>query len=201
MSKELDKLIPAIKDYIDWDAIKRDYNLDDNIDFVNPFSEKFDLIEIIDNQKLISQMDNQLSNKMLIELKKQRHREVQEMYIKPDNLNTYQDELKAVKNFKLFFEDEETNIPKSQLNQFKDFLDLPVLSKISTNKGKKAIISSDSIYDDGHTMQFSTEFNTANQTNGHRSEILINKNKNDEIESIEVACACGEKTLIVLKSE
>ena len=102
------------------------------------------------------------------------------------------------------YRDAEKNIfdeEQNRLNEsFRDFMTLPKIAGTSKSYSHTNHIPEESLEKRYNKVQISDdpEFN---EDNHGRSTVIVNRNENDEITSIEVHCKCGERTKIYFDYE
>jgi hypothetical protein len=90
---------------------------------------------------------------------------------------------------------------KKKPKKFKDFLELPKSSGHRKNMSNTNCYSADTIIDDGSSIEIVDEFGEELARRPDTTKIITNKNSDGEIESIEVICGCGNRTVIKLDIE
>ncbi len=82
-------------------------------------------------------------------------------------------------------------------SKFKDFIELPTISGNAGNSTHGNLIPSELVKKSGRKLQISDEppFSDIEEK---ASSVVVNRNEYGEIESIEVYCKCGERTIIRL---
>lgn len=186
------------REYVDWDSIKYHLNIDENESFVNPFFDK------TENNRINEEWDKKLSSSELAyisfkleEREKQKTRHILETPVLSNNpYENYEEQLK-IRNFRPFFgsgNDEE----QGNNSEFKEFMELSEIM-ISNLPSDVQIIHTQEI---DEVLEKKTTTNTGAKVinrNNHQASVNINKNADDDVESIEITCSCGEKTIINLK--
>ncbi len=78
---------------------------------------------------------------------------------------------------------------------FKDFISLPKISGSLVKSYENNLLSRTEVSNTGKTVEISDS--AASTTDpSHKTSVIINRDNGGEIESIEVVCKCGERTLI-----
>ncbi|MCL2039535.1 MAG: hypothetical protein FWG85_03795 [Bacteroidetes bacterium] len=78
---------------------------------------------------------------------------------------------------------------------FKDYLLVKKISGKSDTKHSQKILPKEKINENNEKIEVS-DFYSERSTHQHKTSLIINRNEDSEIESIEVYCKCGEKTII-----
>lgn len=89
----------------------------------------------------------------------------------------------------------EEEIEEYLLNNFKDFIVAPHISGIKHKGGTNNFIPLENIKAEGKTVEIADKHITS-ASGIHQSTVMINRTEDGEVESIEVICKCGERTLI-----
>jgi len=95
-----------------------------------------------------------------------------EQYINPDEL------------FRIFLQE-----------NFKDYLLVKKISGTSDTKHTQKILPKEKVKENNEKIEVA-DFYSQRSTNQQKTSLIINRNEHSEIESIEVYCKCGEKTII-----
>ncbi len=173
-------------------VLKADEN-NDNEHIINPFQDEFDPASVV-NKNVIDKEQAESSNIISESLEAKKDEEEIEELLSADEEEIKKNVFEPGIGTDEDIVDDEMEMKK---NLFKDFLAVPKISgktvgiphsnlipeEILKNRGKKIEINDDPIVDDDEHS---------------RTTIMINKNAEGEIESIEVYCACGERTMIKL---
>ena len=190
--KEITKQIN--ENYVHWDEIQTRVNVDTQIDF-DTQSTEFDEFQSKEKEfvPLISDSDFEEENEILF--RKKIIRKIQEQHIDSSNFYRYHEEERLMKAFTPLIADEYKGKEYQNVikDLFHDFIEIPYF--YPTMNDNENVEFGNPEHDD-YSDHSGTETHTLNN-----SRINLVKNEQNEIESIEVTCSCGERTTIQLKYE
>lgn len=179
--------------------------INDNIDEFDLFDEEFDKEDVInsdlDDLPEDFEEDDQISEFRTGDALGQRI-DVRELInkktLEPEDFLNYDDELRKKKDFSLEYNQSKEVIEKEKRLQenFKDFLIARNITGKKSFSQYKSRLPADILIDSGRTVQLEDDQEIAEKHEDEAAKIVINRNENDEIENIEVYCACGRKTKI-----
>ncbi len=113
----------------------------------------------------------------------------------PDNIFDLDDEEEIEETHDEQLKTPEEEIEEYLLNNFKDFIVAPHISGIKHKAGTNNFIPLENIKAEGKTVEIADK-HTTGPSGLHQSTVMINRTEDGEVESIEVICKCGERTLI-----
>lgn len=153
----------------------------------DPFKEEFDSENIInrDEEKTVYKKED------IEELKKKK--------VEVEDIITYSDDERKKNSFNELFQkhpnaDIEDNLDRIR-KSFKDFLNAPKISgKVPGFSSKKAL-PSNVIKNSGQKVTIIDKWQDKHNENDN-STVVMHKNPDGEILSIEIICSCGKKTLV-----
>lgn len=204
------------KDYIDFDKDENSI-LDNSIDSSNPLLDEFDSNDVINNydketkEKLSSGSNVNSGIESINENNTKTKHHIHDNHKKNINNNDeldddfkiqyanefeHNNELRKQKNFKLDFEKEAKNSNSETYleDNFKDFLLVKKITGNQTGIPHGYYIPADFIKNFG-SLEISQDI-PFEEFSESKSTVFIHRNNYDEIESIEIICSCGEKTII-----
>ena len=100
-------------------------------------------------------------------------------------------------NLEEFSREEEEN---RQKKEFKDFLTVREISGTLTGIPQSSRIPAEVLIDKGGLVELAAEGHFhAEEREAEQPMVLIHRDENDEIESIEIMCTCGKRTHVRFK--
>lgn len=136
---------------------------------------------------------------------KTKPREIHQELITPEfadlsGLLDYDEDQRKQNNFRYeylpdeLFEEESTTLESN----FHDFLVMSKISGKSSGFGSSALYPSERIVDNGKKIKIFDDKHSKAHKNSDSTKVIVNKNEDGVIESIEIQCKCGETTIIDL---
>lgn len=89
----------------------------------------------------------------------------------------------------------EEEIEQYLLENFRDFMALPKVSGTFTKSIEHNLIPKDIVYKTGKTIEIADNL-AVSKEDLHNTSVIINRDEAGELESLEVICKCGERTMI-----
>ncbi len=161
-----------------------DEEQDQNKNSENPFEEEFDKSDVVNPDD------------------KEREDDDKKRKVETDDIIDYDEQKRKQENFKDIYSEasEPLNEEKRRQENFNDFLDLPNIAGAAPGLSDSKRIPKEKL-NERHSKIRIADDPKLHRHNDERSTVIVNRNENDEIVSIEVLCSCGEKTVIKLEYE
>lgn len=173
-------------------------------DIFNMFEEEFDKKDVINKTKLEdSEQYHYQSNSQIQDYATRKLSELFERDVDPESIVNYDDELRKRKQFNLEFDKNPNPTPEDDRKKqsFKDFLILRKITGKRTGLPHTHRIPKEMLKEQISEVQVEDEPESDLTADTRPSTVLIERNANNEIVSVEVLCTCGKRTKIKLDYE
>ncbi len=196
--EDIDGFFDAVQEY-DYD----ENSLDEDIDLQDSFSETDELEEQpfeeeFDKKKVVNR-DLQKAKKITNEGKIQKEISSPE-FDELSDFSPYSDEERKNQLFQFEYGSSEPVKDDDEIlrNNFKDFLVLKKLAGKSSGLSGTGLYHSDRLIDTGKKIKIYDDPEIKKESRDSSANIVIHKNDEGDIETIEITCQCGERTIINL---
>lgn len=173
-----------------------------NDEYENPFDEEFDKNDVV-NSKLLPNLEN-ISTDDLDELDNKQAK-ADKLRLKAflsqadvDRLVNYDEDKRKSNSFSNKFSSDTDSVdisPDDLYKSFQDFLVVPKITGVNSKIPHRNRLPSDFVKDRGDKVEISDDPSHIPHT-ATNATVMVNRDTNGEVESIEVVCSCGEHTLI-----